>query len=132
MAAIARAAPSGSAIQPMPRRPSCPVLAIRTGSGNPRTSRDARPRRVVVCCELIVQRWVTGDMRKVPIFVTAIVLATTGALGSVPAKADLVAGGWLQPPRIAPAPPAPEAAAPPEPAAAQPVLVRPPPPAEPA
>jgi hypothetical protein len=84
-------------------------------------------------------------MRKVPIFVMAMVLSTAAALPvSVTARADLVPGGWLQPPRIPQAPPEPEAAAPaaepaavqptpPEPAAAQPVLVAPPsPPAEPA
>jgi hypothetical protein len=74
-------------------------------------------------------------MRKVPIFVMATVLATAAALPvGVTARADLVPGGWLQPPRIPQAPPAPEASPPPaEPAAAQPVLVPPPrPPAEPA
>jgi hypothetical protein len=87
-------------------------------------------------------------MRKVPIFVVATVLSTAAALPvSVTARADLVPGGWLQPPRIPQAPPEPEAAPPaaepaaaaqvpappPEPAAAQPVLVAPPaPPPEPA
>jgi len=78
-----------------------------------------------------VQRWVAGEMRKVSIFLIAIVLVTAGALpASVSAKAELIPGGWLQPPRI---PQAPEASpAPAAPAAAEPVLVRPPPPAEPA
>jgi len=78
-------------------------------------------------------------MRKVPIFVMAMVLSTAGALPvSVTARADLVPGGWLQPPRIPQAPrpeavpPADEPAAvqptPPGSAAAQPVLVAPPPP----
>jgi hypothetical protein len=73
-------------------------------------------------------------MRKVPIFLIAIVLVTAGALPvSVSAKAELIPGGWLQPPRVLPAPPPPEASpAPAAPAAAEPVLVRPPPPAEPA
>jgi hypothetical protein len=83
-------------------------------------------------------------MRKVPIFAVAMVLSTAAALPvSVTARADLVPGGWLQPPRIPPAPPVPEAAPPPAepaaaepaaapPAAAEPVLVRPPPPPEPA
>jgi hypothetical protein len=73
-------------------------------------------------------------MRKVPIFLIAIVLVTAGALPvSVSAKAELIPGGWLQPPRVLPAPP-PEASPPrAAPAAAEPVLVRPPPPpAEPA
>src|SRR5205823_10610444 len=84
---------------------------------------------------LCVQLSSGREMRKVPIFITAMVLATVAALPvSVAARADLVPGGWLQPPRIPQAPPTPEASPPPaEPAAAQPVLVRPPPPpAEPA
>ena len=53
-------------------------------------------------------------------FVAAIALAAAAALplGAV-ARAELVAGGWLTPPRI-PDPP-PEAAAPPEPAAIRPI-----------
>lgn len=83
----------------------------------------------------LTQHRAAGDMQKGPIFLTAIILFAAGV--SLPARADLVPGGWLQPPRIPdPPPPAAEAApAPAQPAAAQPepVLVRPPPPpAEPA
>ena len=62
-------------------------------------------------------------MRKVPIFVMAMVLSTAGALPvNVTARADLVPGGWLQPPRIPQAPPEPEAVPPAdEPAAVQPL-----------
>jgi len=74
-----------------------------------------------------------GDMRKIPIFVAMIML---GMAGAVPvdssARAELIPGGWLQPPRVLRAPPPEAAPAPAEGAAAEPVLVRPPPPAEPA
>jgi hypothetical protein len=75
-------------------------------------------------------------MRKVPILLIAIVLATAGALPvNVPARAELIPGGWLQPPRVLPAPPPPEPAAvqptpppPPPPKVTRPAVQRPPPP----
>jgi hypothetical protein len=76
----------------------------------------------LVCAEVV-----TGDMRKVLIFLIAIVLATAGALPvSVSARAELKPGGWLQPPRVLPAPPPAEAAPPPQPAAVQPTPLPPP------
>jgi hypothetical protein len=64
-------------------------------------------------------------MRKVPIFLAVIGLATAGAPPvSVPARAELIPGGWLQPPRVL-QPPPPSEATTPEPAAVQPA---PPPP----
>jgi len=77
-------------------------------------------------------------MRRAVICVMAVLAAAFLPTLSITARADLLPGGWLQPPRLPPVPPAaeapPAAETPPqpEPAAAQPVLVAPPPPAAPA
>jgi hypothetical protein len=60
------------------------------------------------------------NMHRVLIVVTATALATAATLSlGTTARAELVAGGWLTPPRL-PDPP-PEATAPPEPAAIRPL-----------
>src|SRR4051812_22968049 len=86
---------------------SAPAAATRAAS------RMHDPASLSYAAIGFVQRWVAGEMRKVPTFLIAIVLVTAGALPvSVSAKAELIPGGWLQPPRVLPAPP-PEASPPP-------------------
>jgi hypothetical protein len=67
-------------------------------------------------------------MQQVRFLLAAIILSAAGV--SVSARADLIPGGWLQPPRIPDPPPAEAAPPPAEPAVADPVLVAPPRPAD--